>query len=67
VKKKKNVGHELSLKNALERNFSMSSKVKFSPAKQANCIIFYVIIPMQLTDSNSKAQKLQNDCQRFLA
>jgi len=64
---KKNVEHELSLKNDLESNFSTSAKVKFSPPKHANCMIFDVTIPMQLTKSNFEAQKLQNDYQIFLA
>ena len=62
-----NAGHNFLLKNALERNFFASTKVNFSSPKQASHVIPAITIPMQLMESNSEAQKLQNDHQGFLA
>jgi hypothetical protein len=53
--------------NAFEHDFLAFVKLNFSSLEQANCMIFSIMVPMQLTESKFDDHKCQNKCPGFLS
>jgi hypothetical protein len=56
---------KLSLKNAFAHNFWALVKVYFSSPKQANCMIYTIMIPTQLTNQNLRPRSAKTIIQDF--